>query len=89
MISIRKEIADIEQGRASKDINLLHNSPHTAAVVTAEKWDLPYTREQAAYPAPWTKTNKFWPSISRVDNVYGDRNLVTKLKPDESLKLMQ
>lgn len=62
--------------------NLLKNAPHTAEVILSEEWDRPYTREEAAFPAPWVKTAKFWPTCSRVDNVYGDRNLVAKLTED-------
>lgn len=84
MISIREEIRDIETGKANKENNVLKHSPHCAEVVLADKWDRPYTRERAAFPAPWVKQAKFWPTTSRVDNVYGDRNLITKLK-DEPL----
>ncbi|KAG1676468.1 hypothetical protein FOA52_002288 [Chlamydomonas sp. UWO 241] len=77
LISIREEIRDIENGKADRENNLLKRAPHTAAVVMSDSWDRPYPREQAAYPAPWVKEAKFWPSTSRVDNVYGDRNLVT------------
>ncbi len=59
--------------------NVLKHAPHCAEVVMAEKWDRPYTRERAAFPAPWVKDAKFWPTTSRVDNVYGDRHLVTRL----------
>jgi len=51
-------------------------APHTAQAVISDKWDRPYTREQAAFPAPWTRDHKFWPAVGRVDNVHGDRNLV-------------
>ena len=62
--------------------NILKHAPHTADVVLANEWDRPYTRERAAFPASWVKAAKFWPSVSRVDNVYGDRNLITKLSDD-------
>jgi glycine dehydrogenase len=76
LIAIREEIRQIENGTWPKDNNPLKHAPHTAAVVTASEWTRPYTREQAAYPAPWLRTWKFWPPVGRVDNPYGDRNLV-------------
>lgn len=79
MIKIRAEIADIESGRVPKDNNPLVNAPHPASVVLAEEWDRPYSRETAAFPAAWVKQAKFWPTTSRVDNVYGDRHLVVRL----------
>jgi glycine dehydrogenase len=75
MISIRNEIREVEQGKVPKDNNVLKHAPHTAAVVTGG-WDRPYSREQAAFPKAWVKDNKFWPYVGRVDNAYGDRNLV-------------
>lgn len=80
MVSIRAEIADVEAGRVPRDNNVLVNAPHTADVVLAEHWDKPYSREQAAFPAAWVKQSKFWPTTSRVDNVYGDRNLIVRLQ---------
>ena len=76
MISIRGEISEIASGKADRADNVLKNAPHTAAVVTADRWDRPYSRERAAYPAPWTKEHKFWPFVGRIDNAYGDRNFV-------------
>jgi len=81
LISIRAEIQDIEDGRQPRSNNLLKNAPHTAIAVTADDWQRPYTREQAAFPAPWLKTNKFWPSVSRIDEAYGDRHLVCSCPP--------
>ncbi|EFJ42017.1 hypothetical protein VOLCADRAFT_107448 [Volvox carteri f. nagariensis] len=78
MISIREEIREIEQGRADRENNVLKHAPHAPSVVLVDTWDRPYTRERAAYPAPWVWQAKFWPTVSRVDNVYGDRNLVTR-----------
>jgi len=75
MIAIHGEIAAIESGKLDRQNNPLKNAPHTAAAVTADTWDRPYPREQGAFPAPWTRERKFWPSVARVDNVYGDRNL--------------
>ncbi len=76
LISIHAEIKAIETGRADKTNNVLKNAPHTAESVVSEKWDRPYPREQAAFPAPWLKQHKFWPAVGRIDNVWGDRNLV-------------
>lgn len=76
--SAPQEIREIEQGKASKDSNVLKHAPHAPSVVLADKWERPYTRERAAFPAPWVKQAKFWPTVSRVDNVYGDRNLITR-----------
>jgi glycine dehydrogenase len=76
MIAIHAEIIAIESGRADRQNNVLKNAPHTADAVISDKWDRPYPREQAAYPAPWTRENKLWPAVGRIDNVYGDRNLV-------------
>lgn len=79
MISIREEIAKVERGEWPADNNPLVNAPHTAEVVTNAEWNKPYSREVAAFPADWVKQAKFWPTTSRIDNVYGDRHLVTKL----------
>ncbi|MEM1271357.1 MAG: aminomethyl-transferring glycine dehydrogenase, partial [Bacteroidota bacterium] len=74
MISIKAEIQDVAVGLVSAEDSALRNAPHTAALVTAEEWTRAYTRAQAAYPAPWTRQSKFWPTVGRVDNAYGDRN---------------
>ena len=84
MLAIRQEIRDIEDGRADKHDNALKNAPHTQAVITADEWNHKYSRQQAAFPLPWVKHNKFWPSVSRVNNTYGDRNLVCTCEPTES-----
>ncbi len=76
MISIRKEIAMVASGEYPADNNPLHNAPHTQEDILAESWDRPYSREVAARPAAWLKEHKVWPSANRIDNVYGDRNLV-------------
>ncbi|MCX5743706.1 MAG: aminomethyl-transferring glycine dehydrogenase [Proteobacteria bacterium] len=81
MLAIRAEIAMIESGAMPRDNNPLKNAPHTAEVVTGTEWDRPYSRERAAYPAPWLKIHKYWPPVSRVDNAYGDRNLVCSCPP--------
>jgi glycine dehydrogenase len=84
MISIRKEIEEIEQGRYERENNVLKNAPHTASVVISDDWNRPYSREKAAFPAPWLRTHKFWPAVSRINNTYGDRNLVCACPPVES-----
>jgi glycine dehydrogenase len=76
MIAIRKEAEAIETGEIDPDNNPLKNAPHTAESLICGEWDRPYSRERAAYPAPWTKEHKFWPAVGRIDNAYGDRNLV-------------
>jgi len=76
MIAIHGEMTAVESGAADKANNLLKNAPHTAEVVTADKWDRPYSREQAAFPVKNLRDWKFWPPVSRIDNVYGDRNPV-------------
>jgi glycine dehydrogenase len=83
MISIRREIADVVDGRADRQDNVLKHSPHTAAAVAAASWTHPYSREQAAFPLPFVTANKFWPSVGRIDNPYGDRNLFCSCPPVE------
>ncbi|MEJ2539038.1 MAG: beta-eliminating lyase-related protein [Gemmatimonadota bacterium] len=83
LVSIRAEIQQVEMGIADPEDNPLKNAPHTAAVVTADEWPHAYTRQQAAWPAPWTRENKFWPFVGRVNNAYGDRNLVCACPPVE------
>jgi len=79
MISIRAEIAEIEKGHGDQKNNLLKNAPHTAEQVVKTEWNRPYSRERAVYPSKWSKENKFWPPVSRIDSVYGDRNLVAAI----------
>jgi glycine dehydrogenase len=76
MIAIRKEIAEIEAGKFDHDNNLLKNAPHTAGMLTADSWELPYSRKQASYPAAHLSTWKYWVPVRRVDNAFGDRNLI-------------
>jgi glycine dehydrogenase len=83
MISIRAEIEDVVSGKIDKQNNPLKNAPHTTRQIAVEKWERPYSREQAAFPAPWTREHKFWPSVARIDNVYGDRNLFCSCPPIE------
>ena len=84
MISIREEIAEIVSGKADREDNVLKNSPHTSTTVVAEEWQHSYTREQAAFPLKWVRDNKFWPSVARVDNVRGDKNLICSCPPIEA-----
>lgn len=83
LIEIRNEIREVEEGKADKENNVLKHAPHTAAVITADEWTRPYSRQKAAFPLHFVKEAKFWPSVSRVDNAYGDRNLVCSCLPME------
>jgi glycine dehydrogenase len=84
MISIREEIRAIEEGTADREDNVLKNAPHSLHAVTEDEWNHPYTRSEAAYPAGWLKGRKFWPTVGRVDNPYGDRNLICSCEGMES-----
>ncbi len=84
LISIRSEIQEIVEGRVPRDSNPLQHAPHTAQVVTATEWARPYSREQAAFPAPWIRERKFWPAVGRIDDAYGDRNLICTCPPMDS-----
>jgi glycine dehydrogenase len=81
MKSIWNEIEEIKNGKADKEDNVLHNSPHTVRVVTANEWNHPYDRRKAAYPLNWVVENKFWPAVGRIDDGFGDRNLVCTCDP--------
>jgi len=81
MIAIRHEIDDVEKGLSDKVNNPLKNSPHTAAVITANEWEHPYTRQKAAFPLPYVVEYKFWPSVGRVNDTYGDRTLICSCPP--------
>ena len=81
MIAIRHEIDDVEKGLSDKVNNPLKNSPHTAAVITANEWEHPYTRQKAAFPLPYVSEYKFWPSVGRVNDTYGDRTLICSCPP--------
>jgi glycine dehydrogenase len=87
MISIYGEIRAIETGEADREDNVLKWAPHTAQDLLADNWDRSYTRESAAYPAPWTREHKFWPVVGRIDNVYGDRNLFCSCVPVDQEEL--
>ena len=84
MIAIRREIQDVIDGKADPKDNALKNAPHTAAAVTADRWEHAYSRERAAYPLPFVRARKFWPTVSRIDNPYGDRNLICACPPIEA-----
>jgi glycine dehydrogenase len=84
LIGIYHEIKAIENGDADKKENVLKNAPHTQFVICADEWTKPYSRTTAAFPLPYVKQNKFWPSIARVNNTYGDRNLVCTCEPVEA-----
>ena len=81
LISIREEIAEIESGIADQVDNVLKNAPHTVEVVTQSEWSHPYSRERAAFPKPWVREAKFWPAVARINEVYGDRNLMCACPP--------
>jgi len=86
MISIHTEMKAIANGKQDQQNNLLKNAPHTARKVASNNWNHPYTREQAAFPASWTREHKFWPAVARIDNVYGDRNLFCSCPPVEEFE---
>ncbi len=86
MIAIRSEISAIEENRADLEDNLLKNAPHTAEALLVEKWPHSYSRDIAAFPAPWTREHKFWPPVGRIDGAYGDRNFVCVCPPMEEYK---
>ncbi|MBD3869299.1 MAG: aminomethyl-transferring glycine dehydrogenase [Acidobacteria bacterium] len=81
MISIRREVAEVESGTAARENNVLVNAPHTALAVISDSWDRPYPREKAAFPTEAVRRDKFWPAVARVDNAFGDRNLVCSCLP--------
>jgi glycine dehydrogenase len=83
LIEIRNEIREVEEGKADKDNNVLKHAPHTVSIITADEWTRPYSRQKAAFPLAFVKQQKFWPSVSRVDSAYGDRNLVCSCLPIE------
>jgi glycine dehydrogenase len=84
MIAIHAEIQEVVSGAADRQNNVLKNAPHTARQVTSDEWSRPYSRQTAAFPAAWTREAKFWPAVARIDNVYGDRNLVCSCLPMEA-----
>ncbi|MBD3638109.1 MAG: aminomethyl-transferring glycine dehydrogenase [Crocinitomicaceae bacterium] len=84
LVNIRKEIADIETNGLDQENNLLKNAPHTAKLLTADEWKFKYTRQKAGYPLDYLKNNKYWVPVRRVDNAYGDRNLICSCEPIEA-----
>jgi glycine dehydrogenase len=84
LIAIREEIREIELGIMDRQNNPLKNAPHTMHRVMASEWDRPYSRERAAFPAPWSRDFKFWPAVARVESAYGDRNLVCSCPPTDA-----
>ncbi|MFQ5613936.1 MAG: aminomethyl-transferring glycine dehydrogenase [Anaerolineae bacterium] len=84
LIAIRQEIRAVEEGQADPEDNVLKGAPHTASAVVSDGWNRPYSRQEAAFPVPWLKEAKFWPAVSRIDNVYGDRHLVCACPPLEA-----
>ena len=84
MITIFQEIREIQDGKADPENNVLKNSPHTIKEIASDKWAHPYSREKAAFPVAFVRENKFWPASSRIDNAYGDRNLVCSCLPLEA-----
>ena len=81
LLAIRNEIREVEEGKADKKDNPLKNAPHTQFEVMANDWNHAYGRETAAFPLSYVRTNKFWPSVARVNNTFGDRNLVCTCEP--------
>jgi len=86
MIQIHAEIKAIETGKHTLEKSPLFNAPHTAQMVIKTEWNFPYSREEAAYPKPWIRQNKLWPAVGRIDNAYGDKNLVCSCAPLDSYK---
>jgi len=84
MLSIREEIAAVERGDVNKANNVLKNAPHTAKDITSDNWDRPYSRDTAVFPLEYVRANKFWPSVGRVNDSYGDRTLVCSCPPIEA-----
>jgi len=84
MIDIRKEISSIEDGLGDKQNNVIKTAPHTLGMVTSDEWSRPYSREKAAFPLPCSKEDKYWPAVTRIDDAFGDRNLICTCAPIES-----
>lgn len=83
MIAIREEIREVEEGKSDKENNIVHNAPHTASMVTADEWKFPYSRQKAAYPMTWSSNDKYWPTVTKIDDAFGDRNLMCVCQPIE------
>jgi len=86
MIDIHKDIMEIAEGKQEVDGSVLRHAPHTADVLLQDDWDRTYSRERAAFPLSWVRENKFWPTVSRINDGYGDRNLVCSCEPLESYR---
>jgi glycine dehydrogenase len=86
MIAIKNEIDDVINGKMDAEDNPLKNAPHTAHAIASDEWNHPYSRQKAAYPAPYLNNHKYWPSVGRIDNAYGDRNLICTCPPVEVYK---
>jgi len=86
MIDIHKDIMEIADGKLKAEESVLRYAPHTAEILLTEKWDRTYSREKAAFPLPWVRENKFWPSVSRINDGYGDRNLICSCAPIEAYR---
>jgi len=84
MLAIREEIRAVEHGEIEVEASVLKQAPHTAQLVTANEWSHTYSRETAAYPAEWVRDHKFWPTVRRVNDAYGDRNLFCSCPPTEA-----
>jgi glycine dehydrogenase len=78
MVSIKGEIDEIAEGKADKAINVIMKAPHTAQMVTSDDWNFPYSRQKAAFPMSWSANDKYWPTVTRIDDAYGDRNLMCR-----------
>ncbi|MBL4668269.1 MAG: hypothetical protein JKY30_03290, partial [Flavobacteriales bacterium] len=76
MVAIRKEVQDVIDGNSDKENNPIQNAPHTLKVALSNDWNYPYSREKAVTPLPWLKESKYWPTVGKADDAYGDRNLV-------------
>ena len=81
MLAIREEIREVEENRADRKNNVLKNAPHTQLMATSDEWNYPYSRRKAVFPLDYVMRNKFWPSVARVNNTYGDRNLICTCEP--------
>jgi glycine dehydrogenase len=86
MIDIHSDIMEVADGKQEVEGSVLRNAPHTADVLISDHWDRSYSREKAAFPLPWVMENKYWPSVSRINDAYGDRNLVCSCEPLESYR---
>ena len=84
MIAIRAEIREVEEGRWTIEDSPLRHAPHTSLVMSSDTWERPYTRKRAVFPTAWSRRDKYWPTVGRVDNVHGDRNLVCSCPPMEA-----